>query len=123
MVVTGFFAQCIEIKEPCRMLYICTDRNLLLVIFHLCMCSFICLSFIATQYQSQAEHIKIKIHNRYKNTALKHPNTPNVVLWLLIVMAQWLRRASQRHEMYCHDLEVMGSNPGWVELGVHGTSV
>ena len=24
--------------------------------------------------------------------------------------------------MYCHDLEVMSSNPGWVELGVHSTS-
>ena len=25
--------------------------------------------------------------------------------------------------MYCHDLEVMSSNHGWVELGVLGTSV
>ena len=30
---------------------------------------------------------------------------------------------SQLHEMYCHDLEVMDSNSGWVELGVHITSV
>ena len=37
------------------------------------------------------------------------------------LMAEWLGRASQRHEMYCHDLEVMGSNPGSVELGVRGT--
>ena len=33
--------------------------------------------------------------------------------WL---MAEWLEQASQWHEMYCHDLEVMSSNPGWVEL-------
>ena len=26
-------------------------------------------------------------------------------------------------EMYCHDLEVMSSNPSRVELGVHSTSV
>ena len=37
---------------------------------------------------------------------------------------QWLRRASQEHEIYCvHDLKVMSSNPGSVELWVHGTSV
>ena len=38
-------------------------------------------------------------------------------------MAEWLRQASQQHEMYCHDLEVMSSNPGRVELGVHSASV
>ena len=38
-------------------------------------------------------------------------------------MAKWLEQASQWHEMYCHDLEVMSSNPGLVELGVHSTSV
>ena len=27
------------------------------------------------------------------------------------------------HGLYCHDLEVMSSNPNWVELGVHSTSV
>ena len=37
--------------------------------------------------------------------------------------AEWLQQVSQGHEMYCHDLEVMSSNPGWVELGVHSTSV
>ena len=26
--------------------------------------------------------------------------------------------ASEEHEMYCHDLEVMGLNPSRVELGV-----
>ena len=30
---------------------------------------------------------------------------------------------SQGHEMYCIDPEVMGSNPGRVELGVCGPSV
>ena len=38
-------------------------------------------------------------------------------------MAEWLGRESQGHEMYCHDLEVMGSNPGKVELWVWSTSV
>ena len=38
-------------------------------------------------------------------------------------MAEWLEQASQRHEMYCHDLEVMSSNPGQVELGMHSTFV
>ena len=38
-------------------------------------------------------------------------------------MAKWLEQASQRHEMYCHDLKVMSSNPGRVELWLHSTSV
>ena len=38
-------------------------------------------------------------------------------------MAEWLGRVSQGLEMYCHDLEVMGWNPTWVELGVRSTSV
>ena len=40
-------------------------------------------------------------------------------------MAKWLEQASQWHEMYRHDLEVMSSNPArleaWVELGVCST--
>ena len=39
------------------------------------------------------------------------------------LMAEWLVQASQCHEMYCHDMEVMSSNPDQVELGVLGTSV
>ena len=39
------------------------------------------------------------------------------------LMAKWLEQKSQIHEMYCHDLEVMSSNSGQVELGVLGTSV
>ena len=35
----------------------------------------------------------------------------------------WYYQKSQRHEMYYHDLEVMSSKPGRVELGVRGTSV
>ena len=38
-------------------------------------------------------------------------------------MAEWLQQASQWHEMYCRDLEVMSLNPGQVELGIHGTPV
>ena len=28
-----------------------------------------------------------------------------------------------RHEMYCHDLEIINSNPSQVEFGVRSTSV
>ena len=38
-------------------------------------------------------------------------------------MAKWLGQASQWHEMFCYDLEVMSSNPGRVELKVHSISV
>ena len=34
-----------------------------------------------------------------------------------------LEQASQWHEMYSHDLEVMSSNPCWVKLEVRGASV
>ena len=34
-----------------------------------------------------------------------------------------LKQTSQWHEMYYRDLEVMSSNPGMVELGVHNTCV
>ena len=39
------------------------------------------------------------------------------------MMAYWLEQASQWHEVYCHDLEVVSSNPGRVEPGVRSTSV
>ena len=39
------------------------------------------------------------------------------------LMAQWLRRASQGLEIYCPDLEVMGSNSSRVKLSLHGNSV
>ena len=38
-------------------------------------------------------------------------------------MAKWLEQVSQWHERYCHDLEVMSSNPSRVERGVRSTSV
>ena len=38
-------------------------------------------------------------------------------------MAMWLEQTSQWHELLCHDLEVMSSNSGPVELGVRSTSV
>ena len=37
------------------------------------------------------------------------------------LMAKWLEQASQRHEMHCHDLQVMSSNQGRVELKVCST--
>ena len=41
------------------------------------------------------------------------------------LMATWLEQTYQlqRHEMCCHDLEVMSLNPNQVELGVRSTSV
>ena len=39
------------------------------------------------------------------------------------LMSKWLEQESQWHQMYCHDLEVMISNPSWIELGVLGSSV
>ena len=42
------------------------------------------------------------------------------------LMAKWLEQASQWHEMYCHDLEVMSSRTDLAdlaELGMRGTSV
>ena len=39
------------------------------------------------------------------------------------LMALWLEQASQWHEMYCHDLKIMSSNPSRVKLGVDSTSV
>ena len=41
---------------------------------------------------------------------------------LKALMVDWLEQASQIHEMYCHCLEVMNSNPGWVELGMCNAS-
>ena len=38
-------------------------------------------------------------------------------------LPRYALRQGRQHEMYCHDLEVMSSNPGRVELGVLGTSV
>ena len=38
-------------------------------------------------------------------------------------MAEWLEQESQWHEMYCHDLGLMSSNPGVVELGLRSTSI
>ena len=37
-------------------------------------------------------------------------------------VAEWLKQASQWHKIYCHDLEVMSSSPGQVELGLRDTS-
>ena len=47
-----------------------------------------------------------------------------VAMWLVLVsmVVVWLRQVSQRHAMYCHDLEFMDSNPGQVEPGVFSTS-
>ena len=39
------------------------------------------------------------------------------------LMAEWLGWASQGHAMYFYDLQVIGLNPGWVELRVCNTSV
>ena len=38
-------------------------------------------------------------------------------------MVEWLEQVPQRYVIHCHDLEVVSSNPGQVELGVRSTSV
>ena len=38
-------------------------------------------------------------------------------------MAKWLGQASQGHEMYCHDLEILGLNPDQVKLELYRDSV
>ena len=46
--------------------------------------------------------------------------------WLMFPCQQQMMsvdQASQWHEMYCHDLDVMSSSPDQAELGVRGTSV
>ena len=37
-------------------------------------------------------------------------------------MAEWLALAPQGQKMYCHDLEVMGSNTAQGKLGVRSAS-
>ena len=52
-----------------------------------------------------------------------HTHTPHTHTNTHTQMAKWLKQTSQWHEMCCHDLEVMSSNSGRVELRVLGTSV
>ena len=52
-----------------------------------------------------------------------HPVTHCLIHGGKSLMAEWLEQASQWHEMYYHDLELMSLNPGQVELGVHSTYV
>ena len=40
-----------------------------------------------------------------------------------VCIAEWLGQMFQGWEIYCHVLEVVGSNPSRVELGVCSTSV
>ena len=40
-----------------------------------------------------------------------------------LLIAEWLEQVSRRHEMCCHDLEVISFNPGRGELEVRSTSV
>ena len=47
----------------------------------------------------------------------------SMLLGFKSLMAEWLEEASQWHDMYCHDLEAISSNPCQVELGVHSTSL
>ena len=44
------------------------------------------------------------------------------VMILRALIPKWLGPASQGYKLYCHDLEVMGSNPGQTELRVCSTS-
>ena len=44
-------------------------------------------------------------------------------LTMKLLMVKWLEQDPPRLEMYCHDLEVMSSNPSQVELWMHSTFV
>ena len=55
-------------------------------------------------------------------TYIKHKHCHKLLVRKSL-MAEWLEQASQWHEMYSHNLEVMSSNPGRIELGVRSTSV
>ena len=48
--------------------------------------------------------------------AYDHFNLPPGFVWVYM-------GSSQSHKIYNHDLEVMGSNPGWVQLEVRSISV
>ena len=78
----------------------------------------------------------IKDDNKHMTTQSMQREEPEILKqdllmlagWILdgywkSLMGQWLKSASQGHIMHCHDLEVMGSNPGWVEIGGCTTSV
>ena len=47
----------------------------------------------------------------------------NMTLYIKSLTAEWLGRPSQEYEMYCHYLEVMGSNSSRVDLEVRSPSV
>ena len=58
---------------------------------------------------------------------LKSPHTSKMMRQCISVeqkslMVKGLEQASQWHEMYCHDLEVVNSNPIQIQLGAHSTS-
>ena len=63
--------------------------------------------------------------NKQTNFTEKMTSVAGAIIqaWRKSLMAKWLEQASQWHEMYCYDLEVMSSNPGRVEVGVHSISV
>ena len=39
------------------------------------------------------------------------------------LMGEWLGWVSQGYETYCHDMEVMGTNPSLADFELHSTSV
>ena len=56
-------------------------------------------------------------------TSKNHHSCCGIPWGNVLLVAEWLEQASQWYEMCCHDLEVMSSNPSWVELGARSTSV
>ena len=61
-----------------------------------------------------------------RRTVLKHFGPYFLICWVERILqgkCKLIEQAYQWHQIYCHDLEVVSSNPGWVELGVYGTSV
>ena len=78
--------------------------------------------YISTdQYTTLLQRLGLndKAYVKYDNFVACFKENEVSPVWSL--MAQWLRQASQRHEIYCHNLEVMGSNRDQVNLAVHST--
>ena len=58
----------------------------------------------------------------YSETMAGHGKVNNYISEILEGL-EVMPKVSQGYEMYCHDLEVMGSNLSRVKPGVHSTSV
>ena len=80
------------------------------------------LKCIPSQSVAQSIGVTWVSHSSRETTAVRNGAHQNCLV-LIILLLTCVMQASQWHEMYCHDLEAMSSNPSWVELAVRSTSV